>query len=128
MIDGEIKVRLPIRMGGRGHGKVRQSEKQFQQVVLEAARLLGWRCYHTFDSRHSAAGFPDLVMVKGFRLIFAELKVGKNKTTDAQRDWLADLEVVAQFTESVNAPSNVEVYVWRPEHWDDIESTLKGRP
>jgi hypothetical protein len=37
--------------------------------------------YHTFDSQHSAAGFPDLVMARGRRLVAAELK------TERPSDW-----------------------------------------
>ena len=46
-------------------------EKQVQSAILDVARLLGWRVYHTFDSRKSEAGFPDLVLVRD-RVIYAE--------------------------------------------------------
>lgn len=64
------------------------TEKQFQALVLDLAGKMGWSCYHTFDSRRSQAGFPDVVMVKPPRLIFLELKVGKHQATDAQIAWL----------------------------------------
>jgi hypothetical protein len=35
------------------------SEKDFQETVLTLARLRGWKCYHTHDSRRSEAGFPE---------------------------------------------------------------------
>lgn len=42
----------------------RISEKEFQAQVLDLARLTGWLCYHPHDSRRSAPGFPDLVLVR----------------------------------------------------------------
>jgi hypothetical protein len=36
--------------------------------------LLGWRVYHTWDSRKSEPDFPDLVLVRD-RVMFAELQV-----------------------------------------------------
>ena len=54
------------------------TEKAFQSDVMRVAKMLGWLCYHTFDSRRSASGFPDLVLVRE-RVLFRELKVGKNK-------------------------------------------------
>lgn len=38
-------------------------EKVFQAQVLDLAHLSGWLCYHTHNSRRSAPGFPDLVLV-----------------------------------------------------------------
>ena len=40
-------------------------ESDFQRAVIEMARLHGWLVYHTHDSRRSAPGFPDLVLVQG---------------------------------------------------------------
>jgi hypothetical protein len=88
------------------------TEKELQGLVIDAAKLTGWRVYHTHDSRRSEPGFPDLVMVKGHRLIFSEL----GKTTPAQDSWIEAL-----------AP-NAEVYLWRPQHWEDglITAILQG--
>lgn len=44
------------------------------QSVVDAARLNGWLVYHTHDSRRSAEGFPDLVMLRLSRMVVAELK------------------------------------------------------
>ena len=41
--------------------------------VVDLARTLGWRVYHTYDSRRSQPGFPDLVLVRE-RILFLELK------------------------------------------------------
>ena len=47
------------------------TEKEFQAVVVEYAQRLGYMVYHTYDSRRSQRGFPDLVMVKEGRLVLA---------------------------------------------------------
>ena len=39
---------------------LKETEKGFQAAVVELARLRGWLVYHTYDSRRSAKGFPDL--------------------------------------------------------------------
>ncbi|MCS7310962.1 MAG: VRR-NUC domain-containing protein [Armatimonadetes bacterium] len=90
-------------------------EKEFLQAVRELAELQGWLCYHTWNSVHSPAGFPDLVLVRPPRLVFAELKVGRNRPTSAQQDWLHLLSACPQ----------VEVYLWTPADWEQIERVLR---
>lgn len=90
-------------------------EKELQDLVEELARRLGWLVYHTYDSRRSAAGFPDLVMVRHGRLIFAELKRQQGRVTPKQREWLQRLEVVSQLA----GGDLVEVHEWRPTDWFD---------
>lgn len=100
------------------------SERAFQASVVRYARLMGWRIAHFRPGRMQSGnwvtpmqgdvGFPDLVLVRGGRLVFAELKRASKKPTAAQREWLEDL----------NACDGVEVYVWTPDHWDAIEVVL----
>ncbi len=92
------------------------SEKQFQAQVIELAELTGWLVYHTYDSRRSQAGFPDLVMIRAPRIIFAELKSADGKIRLEQQMWLDELRKCA----------GVETYLWRPDDSDQIEWTLKG--
>jgi hypothetical protein len=82
------------------------SEAQLQASVLELARWRGFLAYHTHDSRHSAAGFPDCVLVRGDRVLFCELKSGRGRLRPEQESWLATLR---------NTPT--EVYCWRPDDW-----------
>lgn len=89
-------------------------EKDFQQMVLNVAWPSGWETYHTYDSRRSDPGFPDLCLVRGERLLFAELKTIKGRLRDAQKHWLALLTKVPC----------VEVYLWRPTDWDAIVDIL----
>ena len=107
-------------------------EKQLQANVVELAELLGWMVYHTYDSRKSAPGFPDLVMVKAPRVIIAELKTEKGHTTDAQDEWLSEFgrcEETSIYHASMvpTAQPVVSAFVWRPSDWLDgtIEGVLK---
>lgn len=90
-----------------------QPERSFADQVVQAAQLLGWRVYRTWNSQHSPAGFPDLVLVRRPRVVFAELKrQDKGPTTD-QTAWLEDLRASGQ-----------EAYLWRPSDWSTIEKVL----
>lgn len=93
------------------------TEAQLQNCVRDCATLFGWKFYHPWISVKSAAGYPDCTLVRGDRLIYAELKGERGKVTAAQRAWLAALGGVP----------GVEVYVWRPESWlsGEIEATLR---
>lgn len=89
------------------------TEKQFMAQVVEFAKLNGWLVYHTYDSRRSESGFPDLVMVKGRRIVFAELKRAGAYLTAHQTKWLDKLRL-----------TGAEVCLWYPGSWRIIESTL----
>jgi hypothetical protein len=87
------------------------SEETFQRKVIALAHELGYeRIYHTYDSRRSVAGYPDLHMVSARRgrSLFAELKTMRGTVSPDQRHWLNDLRAVG-----------VEAHVWRPIHLFD---------
>lgn len=94
-------------------GIKRETEKSFMGAVIALANVLGWRCYHTHDSRRSEPGFPDLVLVRGSRIICAELKTDRGKLSPAQDEWLALLR-----------NTRAEVFVWRPSDWTEITKEL----
>jgi hypothetical protein len=54
-------------------------------------------------------------MVRGDRLIFAELKRENGKPSIEQTHWLQILATI---------PS-IEVYLWKPQDWDEIVKVLK---
>jgi hypothetical protein len=91
------------------------TEKHLLSWVRQAARLLGWRCYHTWNSIHSERGFPDLVLCKPPRLLVIELKGPRGKVTGDQQDWLNDL-----------AACGISTAVWRPDDLEHILDVLKG--
>jgi hypothetical protein len=78
------------------------SEKVYQQQIADLATLLGWSHFHTFDSRRSDVGWPDLILCRPPRLIAAELKGPRGRLTFEQEQWLSDL-----------AECGLETYVWR---------------
>jgi hypothetical protein len=90
------------------------SEAAFLAQVRELATWTGWMIYHTHNSIHSPAGFPDLVLARTPRLIFAELKTERGRPSEKQTYWLDELRGVA----------GVETYVWRPADLDDISRIL----
>lgn len=98
------------------------TEAQFQQQVTDLARTAGWRVYHTYRSTRSPSGFPDLTMVHPLAgiVVFAELKVGKNRPTPAQWQWLTDLGMVGN-------GRHVGAYFWTPSDWPRIQAVLVGR-
>lgn len=89
------------------------TEKQFQQRVLDLAALKGWKAYHTHDSRRSQPGWPDLVLIRGQRGIFAELKTDTGRVSAAQQEWLDAI-----------AGTGAEVAVWRPRDWPAVVAAL----
>ena len=91
------------------------SEKEFQQTVVQYAQLRGWRTYHTYDSRRSASGFPDLTLVRGTQLVFAELKREGGRPTEDQQTWL----------DALGAVIGVDAYLWFPSDWPTIEDVLR---
>jgi VRR-NUC domain-containing protein len=90
------------------------AERDFQTTVIAMARALGWRHYHTHDSRHSAAGFPDLVLWRPGRVLFVELKTDAGRLTDAQRATIDSLR-----------DAGARAHVWRPADWATIERELR---
>ena len=94
----------------------RITEAALQRAVEECARALGYMVYHTYDSRRSEPGYPDLCLVRGDRLIYAELKSARGRVKPAQHAWLAAL-----------AAAGAETYVWKPDHWlsGEVERVLR---
>jgi len=101
------------------------TEAEFTRMVIQFAQLHGWRVAHFRPAQTKAGkwvtavqgdgkGYPDLTIVRRGRLIFAELKVGRNPTTPEQEQWLADFAEVP----------GVLAVVWKPADWPAIEKEL----
>jgi hypothetical protein len=119
------KAKLPTHYGSI-------SEKAFTAQVIKLAQYLGWRTAHFRPAmtkrgrwvtavQGDGAGFPDLVLVKQGKLIFAELKAEKGRLSEAQDAWVADL---ANCETSIGV--GVMTYVWRPSDIEEIEEVLRG--
>ncbi len=100
------------------------TELDFMRQVMQLAEMTGWETFHvragrTLDSWRTpgsgtmAKGWPDLVLVRGSRLIFAELKRDGGKATADQSRVLDVLGKAA------------EAYCWEPKDWDFIERELR---
>ena len=81
-------------------------EKHLATDVAREAKRWHWLRYHTFRADRSPAGYPDECLVKGQRLVFAELKRHTESPTLPQVEWLDMLSLIGD---------PVEVYLWRPE-------------
>lgn len=81
----------------------RISERELDNRIRDLCRLLGiWR-WHAYDSRRSARGFPDLVLVGTRKTIFRELKTERGRLT-------LDQKLVGNRLKS----SGQDCAVWRP--------------
>ena len=119
------------------------SERELQASVIEYANLLGYLVFHAHDSRREIVdaqgqsrligdekmkGFPDLVLARPPRLIFAELKAEVGKLSRDQFVWRTVLEACSrpQYCGGCGAifDGMVEYYLWYPSSWPVIEATL----
>lgn len=96
------------------------TEAEFIQQVIELAHWMHWRVAHFRPARTERGwrtpmsgdtGFPDLVLARRGRVIFAELKVGRNKMSSAQIEWAEQI--------------GGEFYLWYPEQLPEIQEVLK---
>jgi hypothetical protein len=132
------------------------TEKHFQSEVIRLAGECGWtHIYHTYFSKRSETGFPDLFMGhRSGRIVVAELKAQKGRVSPQQQDWLdffdrhqldiantlerAELSGRTRVTDvqqallrrdaELRAMRIFGVYLWRPCCWNsgEIERVLRG--
>ena len=105
-------------------------EKDFQQSIIEYAELCGWFVYHVARVKRqlraaTSVGYPDLTLLRGSQMIFAELKVGNNRLTEDQRRWMDRFNYFFHDIYLSSKAFRGGVYVWRPEDWPEIERILK---
>lgn len=84
-------------------------EADLQGQVVDVAQRLGWWCYHPYDSRNSASGWPDLTLLRGHRILYLELKRESGTLTQQQIACHERLRTAGQ-----------DVYVMRPSDWPEI--------
>ena len=96
------------------------TEAELQKLVMDAARMAGWVCYHVGRSdlaQVSDRGFPDLVLVRPPRIALVELKSEKGRVRREQRVWLDALQICDTVTSAVVRPSTADQlldYLMRP--------------
>lgn len=87
-------------------------EAAWQSRVTDYATLMGWTWYHTYSSKRSTAGFPDLALFRE-RVVFAELKSERGRVTREQAEWRRVVE-----------HAGAEYHLWRPSDWDEVRRVL----
>jgi len=100
------------------------TESDFTRQVIDLAHVYHWKVAHfrAAMTKHGwrtpvqadGKGFPDLVMVRKNRLIFAELKSEKGKMSDEQIEWACVLRA-----------TTIEIYDWRHSQFQSIQQVLK---
>jgi hypothetical protein len=106
-----------LRVSSVKQGKLAISERVFQEMVRRAAIVAGWKIFHPLDSMRSTAGWPDCVMLKGNRMIVAELKREGGKFTESQVEWLDAFR---------NIPG-VEVWTLYPSNFDTFWESIREK-
>lgn len=105
------------------------SERDWQNQVIQLAKLYKWKVHAERPARtkhgwktpiQGDVGFPDLVLVRGDRLIFAELKTQKGQLSQEQENWYIALSSVAYEREE-----HIQVEVWRPKDFEEVQKILK---
>jgi hypothetical protein len=91
------------------------TERELQDWIVGTARLLGWRVAHFRPAwtekgwrtagAYDAQGWPDLTLVRD-RVLFAEIKVGRNRLAPEQSTWLEALR-----------EAGAEAHVWTDADW-----------
>lgn len=105
--------------------KLAASEEDLSQFVKDYSGRAGWRRIHFRPAQKADGtwvtpiegepGYPDWTMVRGPRLVIAELKSQKGRYRDGQEAWLDALGLVP----------GVETYTWRPSDIPEIRRILR---
>ena len=96
------------------------SEEVWQAAVMKVAKDAGFLAYHTYRSRKSAEGFPDIVLChaiagQGHPLYLVELKTDTGIVSQAQAAWL----------EALAGCTGVVAEVWRPADMAHVIDMLR---
>lgn len=123
-------MKPPAARGTRRRGPAREagplaiSEEDFQRRVIDTAKLNGWKVVHFRKVKMPSgkwatplqgdAGFPDLALAHGGRVLLVELKTDTGQVEDHQAEWLNEI-------------GQEHGRVWRPRDWDVIVAELSRR-
>ncbi len=123
-------------MTKKGESQIKPSltERQLQDWIVEVAKVCGWRIHHTRPAWTNKgwrtpiqgdAGFFDLVLVKGARLLLIELKSEKGKLSPEQQDWHDAIDLMNRLRLRKGYNNPVEKFLFRPSDRDEIEQLLR---
>lgn len=62
-------------------------EAHLQGAVIDMCRLFGVAWYHTYSSRQSVAGWPDLALCGTRGFMTRELKTDTGRLSEEQQNW-----------------------------------------
>jgi hypothetical protein len=105
------------------------TEEAWQHQVIDLAKLFKWHVHHARPARTEQGwrtpiqgdkGFPDLVLARNGRVIFAELKTDspRSRLRPEQEAWARAL------TPTAGEPTH-EHHVWRPADRRHVEEALR---
>ena len=105
------------------------TEAEWLRTVVEYAQHRGWRVAHFKPAQTprgqwltavaaDGAGFPDLVLARDGRVVFAELKRMTGRLSEEQQAWF---EALGRYRSD---RSWNETYLWRPCDWPAVEELL----
>lgn len=110
------------------------TEQQLANEIIGWAHKFKWLVFHVRNSGMGGMtqvqgdkGWPDLFMVRGSRVIAAELKIEKRGTKrgDPRPDQWKWLDALANVGNELWHP--IDCHVWRPEDLPAIIDTLRRR-
>lgn len=97
---------------------LKATEREFQSLVIDYARLRGWMVAHFRPAPTQSGGwstpmqgdrgYPDLTLARDGVVVHAELKSETGRVSPSQKRWLEHLGGV----------------VWRPSDFDEIKRVL----
>jgi hypothetical protein len=99
--------------------ELKLTEADFQQRVMDTAKLNGWMCVHyrpawvggrMVTALQGDKGAPDLILARGGVLLLAELKSETGRLSMDQQRWLAALGGYGR--------------CWRPADWPAVLAEL----
>lgn len=68
------------------------TETDIRHQVTDYLQLRQYFCFYSLQGLGAYRGIPDLIAVKGGRVLFIELKTARGRQSDHQRKFQADLE------------------------------------
>jgi hypothetical protein len=95
-------------------GDVTMRERDYQAIIVQAARYAGWRVFWTWNSMHSPKGWVDLFMLKGGKALAYEVKTEKGRIRPEQLECLALLQA-----------AGIPARIVRPADFDEVLAELQ---